>query len=213
MSVAIPPSDKSQYTGTPVRMKMRTDLTFAPQSYQGVEFWVVKEPLGQKYFQFPPSVFYLLQELDGYQTIDELQDKYHKKFAPKRITRQDLQQLLTRFHNDGLVTSDVGGQGAELLKRGEKNTRMERFQTLSNVLAIRYRGFDPVNPELAQPLVVVGVYVAVRLLRGGGRIDRHAQRPCQLDGVSKSLAGVRGFLRSTSMVFICGRAVLHESLP
>ena len=122
---------------------MRSDLTFDSQSYQGVEFWVVKEPLGQKYFQFPPSVFYLLQELDGNQTIDQLQDKYHTKFAPKRITRQDLQQLLTRFHNDGLVTSDVSGQGAELLKRGEKNTRMERFQTLSNILAIRYRGFDP----------------------------------------------------------------------
>ncbi len=143
MSVAQPPTDKSQYSGTPVRMKLRPDLTFDSQTYQGVEFWVVKEPLGQKYFQFPPSVFYLLQELDGNQTIDELQDKYHKKFAPKRITRQDLQQLLTRFHNDGLVTSDVGGQGVELLKRGEKNTRMERFQTLSNVLAIRYRGFDP----------------------------------------------------------------------
>ena len=53
---------------------MRPDLTFDSQSYQGVEFWVVKEPLGQKYFQFPPSVFYLLQELDGNQTIDELQD-------------------------------------------------------------------------------------------------------------------------------------------
>ena len=122
---------------------MRPDLTFDSQTYQGVEFWVVKEPLGQKYFQFPPSVFYLLKELDGNQTIDQLQDKYHKKFAPKRITRQDLQQLLTRFHNDGLVTSDVSGQGIELLKRGEKNTRNERMQSMTNILAIRYRGFDP----------------------------------------------------------------------
>ena len=122
---------------------MRPDLTFDSQTYQGVEFWVVKEPLGQKYFQFPPSVFYLLKELDGNQTIDQLQDKYHKKFAPKRITRQDLQQLLTRFHNDGLVTSDVSGQGVELLKRGEKNTRNERMQSMTNILAIRYRGFDP----------------------------------------------------------------------
>ena len=129
--------------GPPVRMKMRPDLTFDNQVYQGVEYLVVKEPLGQKYYQFPPQVHYLLTLLDGEITIDQLQDAYHEKYAPKRITRQELQQLLTRFHQDGLVVSNMPGQGIELLKRGDKNNRMERFQMLSNVLAIRYRGFDP----------------------------------------------------------------------
>ena len=122
---------------------MRPDLTFDQQNYQGVEYLVVKEPLGQKYYQFPPQVHFLLTLLDGKATIDQLQDAYHEKYAPKRITKQDLQQLLTRFHQDGLVVSDMPGQGLELLKRGDKNTRMERMQMLSNVLAIRYRGFDP----------------------------------------------------------------------
>lgn len=122
---------------------MRPDLTFDSQVYQGVEYLVVKEPLGQKYYQFPPQVHYLLTLLDGEITIDQLQDAYHEKYAPKRITRQELQQLLTRFHQDGLVVSNMSGQGLELLKRGDKNNRMERFQMLSNVLAIRYRGFDP----------------------------------------------------------------------
>lgn len=122
---------------------MRPDLTFDRQNYQGVEYLVVKEPLGQKYYQFPPQVHFLLTLLDGNQTIDQLQDAYHEEYAPKRITRQELQQLLTRFHQDGLVTSDMPGQGIELLKRGDKNKRMERFQAMSNILAIRYRGFDP----------------------------------------------------------------------
>jgi len=129
--------------GPVVQMKIRPDLTFDRMSYQGVEYWVVKEPLGQKYYQFPPHVFYLLRELDGNKTIDQLQDGYHEKFAPKRITRQDLQQLLTRFHQDGLVTSNMPGQGPELLKRGHKSLMMERVGTFSNILAIRYKGFDP----------------------------------------------------------------------
>ena len=142
---SVTPTSQKMPSGPPVKLKMRPDLTFDRQMYQGVEFWVVKEPLAQKYFQFPPSVFFLLKQLDGEQTIDGLQDKYQLEYAPKRITRQDLQQLLTRFHNDGLVTSDVVGQGSELMKRGEKNLRMERLQMMSNVLAIRYRGFDPEN--------------------------------------------------------------------
>ncbi len=62
-----------------------------------------------------------------------------KSVSPK----QELQQLLTRFHKDGLVTSNVTGQGTELLKRGRKNKLMERVGQMSNILAIRYRGFDP----------------------------------------------------------------------
>ncbi|MEM7781734.1 MAG: biotin/lipoyl-binding protein [Planctomycetota bacterium] len=137
------PVAPKQPTGVPVRMKIRSDLTFDRVTYQGIEYWVIKEPLGQKYFQFPPPVFFLLKQLDGTKTIEELQDSYHEKFAPKRITRNDLQQLLTRFHQDGLVISEVGGQGAELLKRGQKNRRMETLGQMANILAIRYRGFDP----------------------------------------------------------------------
>jgi putative peptide zinc metalloprotease protein len=147
--IPLPPGDPPRVvpseppSGPPVRMKMRSDLTSDRMTYQGVEYWVVKEPLGQKYFQFPPHVYFLLEQLDGNQTIDQLQDAYHEKFAPKRITRQDLQQLLTRFHQDSLVISDSTGQGIELLKRGQKNKRMERIGQMANILAIRYRGFDP----------------------------------------------------------------------
>jgi putative peptide zinc metalloprotease protein len=149
MSVIPPPNTpqpsakNSPPSGPPVKMKMRADLTYDRMTYQGVEYWVVKEPLGQKYYQFPPHVFHLLRQLDGERSIDELQDNYHNEFAPKRITRQELQQLLTRFHKDGLVTSTVSGQGTELLKRGRKNKMMERVGKFSNILAIRYRGFDP----------------------------------------------------------------------
>lgn len=147
MSILPPPNPKvgqsSQPPGPPIKMKMRPDLTYDQMTYQGVEYWVVKEPLGQKYFQFPPHVFYLLTQLDGTKSLEELQDGYHAEYAPKRITRQDLQQLMTRFHQDGLVTSDLPGQGAELLKRGQKNKRMELVGQLANVLAIRYKGFDP----------------------------------------------------------------------
>ncbi len=146
MSVIPPPDNPPANvlpTAPPVKIKMRADLTFDRMTYQGVEYWVVKEPLGQKYYQFPPHVFYLLRQLDGTKSIDQLQDNYHDEYAPKRITRQELQQLLTRFHKDGLVTSNVSGQGSELLKRGRKSKMMERVGQFSNILAIRYRGFDP----------------------------------------------------------------------
>ena len=138
MSTAI-----SQDSSPIVRMKMRADLTCDLLTYQGVEYWVVKEPLGQKYYQFPPHVFFILKMLDGNCTIEQLIESFHREHAPKRITRSELQQLLTRFHKDGLVTSGASGQGIELLRRGRKSAAMERFTSMSNILAVRYRGFDP----------------------------------------------------------------------
>jgi putative peptide zinc metalloprotease protein len=138
MSVVSPPSSEP-----PVKLKMRGDLTFDRQNYQGVEYWVVKEPVGQKFYQFPPNVVYLLKLLDGTRSVEQIIDSYHETHAPKRITRNDLQQLLMRFHKDGLVISDASGQGSELLRRGRKSIAMERVTSLSNILAVRYRGFDP----------------------------------------------------------------------
>jgi putative peptide zinc metalloprotease protein len=136
---AAPPTTDQAF----VKLKMRGDLSAVRQLYQGVEYWVIKEPLGQKYYQFPPNVYFILQQLNGQVSIEELLERYHRKFAPKRLDRDQLRHLLQRFHKDGLVISDVSGQGIELLRRGKKNKWMERFQTFSNILAIRFRGFDP----------------------------------------------------------------------
>ncbi len=159
---------------TPVRLKMRGDLTADRQRYQGVEYWVLKEPIGQKYYQFPPHVYFLLQQLDGSRTVEQIIDLYHDEFAPKRIDREQLQQLLQRFHKDGLVISDLAGQGAELLKRGTKAKRMEWFSKLSNILAIRFRGFDPdrllgrMNPYTSwlftkPTAIIVGILATIAL--------------------------------------------------
>ncbi|MEZ6096260.1 MAG: biotin/lipoyl-binding protein [Pirellulaceae bacterium] len=128
---------------TPVKLKMRGDLTANMQQYQGVEFWVVKEPLGQKYYQFPPHVYFLLTQLDGKRSVEDIIEAYHNEYSPKRIDRDQLQQLFQRFHRDGLVISDLPGQGPELLTRGTKSNRMELFSKISNVLAVRFRGVDP----------------------------------------------------------------------
>jgi len=128
---------------TPIRLRMRPDLTFTRQHWQGVEYWVIKEPLGQKYYQFPPQVFFLLQQLDGYRSAQQILDNYHEEFSPRRLSQEQLHNLLQRFHKDSLVISDSSGQGSELLKRGRKARAMERLQTFSNILAVRFRGVDP----------------------------------------------------------------------
>ncbi len=47
------------------------------------------------------------------------------------------------------MVADVGGQGLELLRRGKKQKWMERLSAFSNILAIRFRGFDPSGSSIS----------------------------------------------------------------
>ncbi len=105
--------------------------------------FVVKDPVAQKYFQLTEHAYFVLQSLDGQKSIETIRDEYHRKFAPQRIELRRLEKLLFQFHRDGLVISTRAGQGKQLFDRQRRQKNMELFGKFSNVLAIRFRGFDP----------------------------------------------------------------------
>ena len=122
---------------------MRADLTARRQKYQGRSYWVVKEPVGLRYFRFQEEEFAVLNMLKGGVSLEDIKDRFEKDFAPHKITYQDLQQFIGTLHRSGLVISDAPGQGAQLKKRGDERNRKELLGKLSNILAVRFKGIDP----------------------------------------------------------------------
>ena len=113
------------------------------QHYQGRSYWVVKDPIGLQYFRFQEEEFAILQWLDGETSLDEIKDRFEADFPPQKITLEELQQFLGMLHRNGLVIADVGGQGRQLHNRRGEKKRREWFQAASNILCIRFKGFDP----------------------------------------------------------------------
>jgi putative peptide zinc metalloprotease protein len=104
---------------------------------------LITDPLTLKHFRFEDEEYFLLSGLNGQTTAEELIAQFHERFAPQRLSQQDLQQLLGQLHRSGLVLSDRSGQGAQLFRRGRKLWRQRFRQQLANPLAIRFRGIDP----------------------------------------------------------------------
>ncbi len=127
----------------PLALKMRADLTAHRQRYQGQTYWVVKEPIGLKYFRFQEEEFAVLNMLKEGASLEDIKTQFEKEFAPHKITYQDLQQFIGTLHRSGLVISDAPGQGKQLRKRRDERVRKEFLAKLSNVLAIRFKGIDP----------------------------------------------------------------------
>ncbi len=124
-------------------LRRRPDLIARRQHYLGRSYWIVKDPVGLNYFRFQEEEYALLNWLDGRISLDELKDRFEEEFPPQKITLEELQQFLGMLHRSGLVIAAVGGQGKELLKRRRERRRKELIGALSNVLCIRFKGFDP----------------------------------------------------------------------
>jgi len=130
-------------TSRPLRLHCRRDLNWQRQSYQGRDYWVVKDPISLKYYRFEEEEFSLLEMLEGRSSPDQIKRRFDYRFAPQKITMQELYQFIGMLYRSSLLVSDAPGQGVELQRRGEKNRKAELRQSLTNILSIRYKGFDP----------------------------------------------------------------------
>ncbi|QDT01039.1 hemolysin D [Adhaeretor mobilis] len=124
-------------------IRVRPDLAARKQRYQGRNYWVVKEPVGLQYYRFEEEEFAILQMLDGESSLEEIAEQFEADFPPQTIRVEELQNFIGMLHKSGLVLSDASGQGVQLKERRDEKKRKELIGSLSNVLAFRFRGFDP----------------------------------------------------------------------
>lgn len=124
-------------------IRKRPDLVAQRQNYLGRTYWVIKDPLGLNYYRFQEEEYAILQMLDGRTSLDEIKERFEEDFPPQKITLEELQQFLGMLHRSGLVVANVAGQGAQLRKRRDERKRKEFLAAISNILCIRFKGFDP----------------------------------------------------------------------
>jgi putative peptide zinc metalloprotease protein len=155
-------------------LRLRADLVVRRQLYQGQVSYAVKEPLGPGYFRFKEEDFALLEMLDGRASLDELKQRFERRYPYHHMTSEQLWQFISTLHRSNLLVSDTPDQGRQLKKRHDQRRRKELLGKLTNVLAIRFRGFDPerllnrlyplVRPFFSVPAVVASCLLGISAL-------------------------------------------------
>lgn len=122
---------------------MREDLEFVRQTWQGRDYWIVKDPLTLRFFRFEEEEYQILQLLDGQNSADAITQAFAEMFAPQKLTNRELFQFIGSLYRGSLVVSDTSGQAITLKNRAEELRKRTRRNKFTNVLAFRLRGFDP----------------------------------------------------------------------
>ena len=127
----------------PIPLQVRDDLVYEQIEYLGVTYFVVKDPVGLKYFRLQPEQYHALQLLNGNRHLEELRDDLHEVLPTIRLQLSDIQHLITDLHQKGLVFSNRIGQGAALAKLDFEEKKKKLFNTMRSLLYVRLPGWDP----------------------------------------------------------------------
>ena len=98
----------------------RTDLSARRANYLGRSYWIVKDPIGLKYYRFQDEEYFILENLDGTKSLEAIKDEFEAKFPPQKITLEEIQSFVGQLHQCSLIVVGVPDQGHELLKRRKK---------------------------------------------------------------------------------------------
>src|SRR5437773_8232350 len=126
-----------------VRLRMRGDLSIAPQKYEGRTYYVVKDPVSLRYYRFKEQEHFLIRLMDGTHTLDTAQKEFEKRFRPERLTLEDLEHFGQQLLTAGLAQNESPQAGKQLFDRRKKRRRSEIMQALTNILYIKIPVFDP----------------------------------------------------------------------
>lgn len=127
----------------PLPLRRRADLECREQHIGGTRYWHVKDPVSLRYFQLRPEEHAVLMMLDGDVSLREIRRRFEQRFAPQRLSLTQLQSFLAMLHSSGLIVSDSAGQAEFLRQRQRSSQRQQLLGRCMNLLAIRFRGYDP----------------------------------------------------------------------
>lgn len=126
-----------------LRPRLRRDLVVQPQFYEGMTHYVVKDPIGLKYFRFKQEEYFLLEQLDGKNNLQDVKKAFERKYRPQTISIEDLMRFASQLHEAGLAQVDTSEQGKVLIRRRRKNQWKRVWQFFANILYIKIPIIDP----------------------------------------------------------------------
>jgi putative peptide zinc metalloprotease protein len=126
-----------------VKLRIRHDLSITEQKYEGRICQVVKDPVSLKYYRFNTQEYFVFERLTGGNTLEEIRKEFEKRFAPDRLTLEDLEGFARQLVTAGLVQHESPNAGRQLFEKRKKQRRTKKIATFTNILYIKLPVFDP----------------------------------------------------------------------
>ena len=127
----------------PLTMRKRNDLELQETLYQGERSWIVKDPVGLKYFRLQEPEYEAFQMIDGVNSYAEIKLHLENKFPEMELRIEAVYALVNSLHSSGLLLSDAAGQDQPLTQRRNKELKQKATSLVMSVMSLKFPGVDP----------------------------------------------------------------------
>lgn len=136
-------SGEQSTTETPLPVRHRRDLLIKETGTKDVPRWTIKDPISERFFQLQQNDYFVFQQLTGTISLADIQRRFFASHAPRKLSEEQILTFIQQLYAQGLIEINRHGTSKLLANRAGRLRTAERTQRLSNLLAIRFRGFDP----------------------------------------------------------------------
>jgi len=115
--------------------KFRDDLIISQQEFEKVTYYVIKDPITQKFFRIKEFEYFISQNLDGRTSPEEIAQKFQEHFNI-RLPLDTLNKFIHRLESLGFLEGEIS-------QRELSRLQYRKRTFWGKLLFIKLKGFDP----------------------------------------------------------------------
>ncbi|NNP76398.1 hypothetical protein A7P54_08190 [Acinetobacter sp. Ac_3412] len=126
--------------------QLRQNIEVLPRTLRGRAWFLLFEPMSQRFVRVNPETWYVITLLDGQSNVEQIWDKaaeyieqqnIHLNKQYRAISQNELVQLLTQLYNNDLLQTEVSFDAEEMFKRFKKHKFNKLKQSFLNPMSLK----------------------------------------------------------------------------
>jgi putative peptide zinc metalloprotease protein len=126
-----------------LRPRLRAHARLHRQHFRGGLWFVLHDPVNNRFYRFTPAAHVLIGLMDGRRTMERIWTLAGERLGDELPTQDDVIQLLAQLHHADMLQGDSLPDVAELTERARTQKRRRMMMAVRNPLAVRLPLLDP----------------------------------------------------------------------
>ncbi len=125
------------------KIRLRPHVSMRRQHFRGEPWYVLSDPLNNRYYRFRPEAWSFIARLDGKRSVEEIWQQTIDRPGEAAIGQHEVVQVLSQLFNAGLLLTDASPDAVQMFLAARKqHVRSIRAQAF-NFLFLRIPLIDP----------------------------------------------------------------------
>lgn len=123
--------------------QLRIELEVTEQLFDGLPYWIIKDPLSLRYYRFSREEYFVIDQLREQITVDELKNAYWQTFKSDDLTTEDIRSFVIDLISKNLVLTQQPNRDKMLYEAGRRRWKTKFKGQVTNFMFFRIPFCDP----------------------------------------------------------------------